>query len=364
MSLQVFHFILDHRVGGPHVYVRTIAEALAPTIVSRVVTTGNGALTDESLTNLRHYSKWLYPMEIGINVLRLCWKFRTVKSRVGVIFDVHGAANIAPIVAGRILRIPIVWHFHETVSDFVRIARIGKLVLAGAAHRCVVVAERAASLFELHEATLIPGGVNTDFWNVASVAKLGCEADLPIRLVAVGNLNPLKGIDVLLNALEKFRCDFELIVIGAELTTYSHFSASLHEAARRLKGPARSVKFVGWQSPQSIRELLLWSDVFVLPSRSEACPIALLEAMSMECLCVVSDVGDVKKIIDNRNVGVVVQSEDPLKLADALEFVAMIKPEERRQMGRRARQRIIEYYSDLRMAQQHLRIYQELIIQT
>lgn len=364
MTVRVFHFILDHRVGGPHTYVRAVAQALAPEIVSTVVTTGKGPLTDESLTNLRHYSKWLYPVEVGINILRLCWKFRKANSRAEVVFDVHGAANIAPIVAGRILGVPIVWHFHEMVSDFGGLVRIGKSVLAGSRYRYVAVAAKAVDMFALQDATLIPGGVNPDFWSVAPDTRVHGRSNQRMRLVAVGNLNPLKGLDVLLGALSNFTSDWELMVIGAELTTYSQFSRSLHEAALRLASPTRFVKFLGWQPPEQIRELLLWSDAFVLPSRSEACPIALLEAMSMECLCIATDVGDVKKIIGGDDVGVVIRSEDPAKLTSALGFVAMMSTEERRHMGGRARQRIIQDYSDRRMAQQHLKIYRELVIQT
>jgi len=50
--------------------------------------------------------------------------------------------------------------------------------------------------------------------------------------------------------------------------------------------------------------LFVECDIFVQPSRSEACPIALLEAMAIKCVCVATDVGRVGEIVVNRDVAI------------------------------------------------------------
>lgn len=360
MTIRVFHFILDHRVGGPHVYVQNLKQALASEVESSLVTSGIGALTDIALLNLRHRLRWLYPLEVVLNALGLYWRFRRRKSRLSVVFDVHGAANLAPIVAARLLGVPLVWHFHETVGGLSALAGLGKLIAAGMPHRIVVVAEKAAAVFNLPEAILIPGAVDAAFWSPADAGAPSCNEEQRLHILSVGNLNPLKGADMLLSALETFGQPWELVIVGAELQTYSGYARNLREYAGRLESPSRRIRFAGWQPPEEVRRLMAESDVFVLPSRSEACPLALLEAMATGCACIATDVGDVREILGATDCGIVVASESPPVLAAALERVSGLGSAGRQRMGKLARETVVARYSLREQAAKHLGIYKEL----
>ena len=365
--MQIFHFILDHRIGGPHVYVKTIRDCLSPRLLSTIVTTGVGPLTDMSLTNLRHQHKLLYPFEVICNVFRLCWWFHSRNLRSGAIFDVHGAANVAPLLAARLLGIPVVWHFHETVADFSILVKLGKLALKNTLHRYVVVAEKSAEVFKIESPHFIPGSVDVAFWrrggNKAESAVRLTSSNL--RLIAVGNLNPLKGIDNLLVALGGLDITWELVIVGSELSTFSQYASALRAQANILTQNSCRVDFVGWQAPAAVRDLIAHADVFVLPSRSEACPIALLEAMAMECACVASAVGDVERILGGgMECGITVPAESPEALTNALKHVASLSENGRRELGRRARARIVSSYSNTKLAQRHLDMYLELVQDT
>lgn len=359
--MKVFHFILDHRVGGPHVYVGSVAQMLSPEVVSTIVTTGRGDVTDLALTNLRHRFRALYPIEVFYNVLRLCWIFRKKQSRSLAVFDVHGAANIAPVFAARLLGIPLVWHFHETLATFGALVKLGMTAISGKAHRFVVVAKKSARVFNLPDATLIPGAVDADFWHITDSEKQSRELSNKLRLVAVGNLNPLKGFDLLLDALSGLNTPWELVIVGAELQTFSEHASALRDKAAQLTRHDSRVKFAGWQSATSVKELLAAANVFVLPSRSEACPIALLEAMSMECACVATNVGDVEEILCDPDTGIVSATASSEHLLSALKKAASLGAEGRQRMGASARERIVTHYSQMMMAQRHLDIYRELL---
>jgi glycosyltransferase involved in cell wall biosynthesis len=324
------------------------------------VTTGHGAMTDIALLNLRHRVRWFYLLEVLLNTLCLCWRFRRRKSRQRVIFDVHGAANLAPLAAARILNIPLVWHFHETVNGFSIIAAIGKRMAAGMSHQKVVVAKKAAAVFSLQDATLIPGAVDPNFWSSTKSALRPFDGIRRLRILSVGNLNPLKGADILLSALETLRQPWELVIVGAELQTYSCYARDLRKHAQRLESSARRTRFAGWLSAEEVRSLMVDSDVFVLTSRSEACPLALLEAMAAGCVCIATDVGDVREILGVSGCGIVVPSESSSALAAAIEHVAEIDVYERQRMGKLAQEVIAARYSLQTQAEMHLGIYKKL----
>ena len=101
--------------------------------------------------------------------------------------------------------------------------------------------------------------------------------DSPIRLLAVGRLAFEKGIDLLLAALGRLSaqnksspCDFELTVLGI-----GSEEQPLREQARRL-GLENRVTFSGHRT--DVWDFLAAADIFVLPSRHEGMPNALLEA--------------------------------------------------------------------------------------
>ncbi len=295
-----------------------------------------------------------------MNVVWLCWRFRRRKSRRHVVFDVHGVANLAPIVAARILNIPLVWHFHETLNGFSILAALGKRMAAGMSHQTVVVAKKAAAVFSLQDATLIPGAVDPNFWSSAKSAPRPFDGIRQLRILSVGNLNPLKGADVLLNALETLGHPWELVIVGTELQTYSVYAKHLREHAARLESPTRRTRFAGWRSPEEVRSLMVDSDVFVLPSRSEACPLALLEAMAAGCVCIATDVGDVREILEVAGCGIVVPSESSSALAAAIDHVTEIGTVERQRMGKLAQEAIVARYSQQTQAEKHLVIYKKL----
>lgn len=357
MRLKVYHFILDSRTGGPHAYVRGLVSKLAREIDFVVVTSGRGPITDWALTNLHQRLKYLYPLEVVLNVLCIFWHFRRGADRVGVIFNVHGAANLAPIFAARILSIPIVWHFHETLLKFAQLVKLGRKVTKGIAHRYIVVANKSREVFSLKGAKLIPGAVDSAFWYST---KKPLPGNARLKIISIGNLNPLKGFDILLEAIRDFGKPWEMVIVGAELNSQPEYAALLRKLADKAAGPLGSVQFVGWQSPESVRRLLAQSDVFVLPSRSEACPLALLEAMATGCACVATDVGDVSEVLGTPGSGVIIPKESREELLVALNYVESIGLEGRREMGRLARERVVAEYSLENMAVDHLKIYRQL----
>jgi glycosyltransferase involved in cell wall biosynthesis len=165
-----------------------------------------------------------------------------------------------------------------------------------------------------------------------------------------GRLEPQKGIDVLLHALVRLP-QAALRVVGE-----GSFRAELEQLASRL-GVADRVTWVGWSADP--RRELESVDVFVQPSRFEAFPLAILEAMLAGLPVVATDVGSVADAIIDGETGTLVRPEDPVALADAV--AALLEdPQARAAIGDRARARVLEHFSAKRMAGEFESLYQEL----
>lgn len=303
---HVFHFLLDHRIGGPHIYIDTFRKKLDLDFSSTIITTGKGEMTDLSLVNIRHIWKPLYLFEILINVLLISkWVITGSMPNKNSVIAVHGAANIAPLLAARIFNFPVVWYIHETVDSFSNFVKFGKIISNKNKLRIAIVANSAKQVYDIPNSIYLPGSVDEKFWAHTALDDTNTLWEVKgknrLRLLTVSNLNPLKGIDILLDALKDIEFAWDLKIAGPSLQTHADYAKNLCHKASLLvsENNNASVEFLGWQSKKSIRKLLDSCDVFVLPSRSEACPISLLEAMAMGCFCVASDVGDVREMLQD-----------------------------------------------------------------
>lgn len=140
-----------------------------------------------------------------------------------------------------------------------------------------------------------------------------------IKVLYLGWLVPVKGIDVLINAVARFRS----LMDGIEFSVCG--SGVLEAACRRRVaelGLGNIIRFEGWVSGEDKLAALRSCDVLVLPSRNEGMPNAVAEAMAAGRPVVASDVGGVADLIGDNERGILVPPEDPRALAEALHRIA------------------------------------------
>lgn len=99
-------------------------------------------------------------------------------------------------------------------------------------------------------------------------------------------------------------------------------------------------------------------DIASSSSWAEAFPNAIGEAMACGVPCVATDVGDVREIIGD--TGIVVPSRDPEALCAGWENLAAMDETKRRELGLRARQRVIDNYSLAAMASRYVDVYADV----
>ncbi len=100
-------------------------------------------------------------------------------------------------------------------------------------------------------------------------------------------------------------------------------------------------------------------DIFMMTSEFEGLPVALLEAMSMECAVVCTDAGGIKEVIRDQQDGFMVTVENWKALEKPLSYLLQ-NPQEISEYGKKARQRVINAFSLQVMVQQIEKAYTSL----
>jgi glycosyltransferase involved in cell wall biosynthesis len=127
-----------------------------------------------------------------------------------------------------------------------------------------------------------------------STARSFVSKPSPLNVISVASLDqPYKGIDVLIDAIKIAVVkgpELRLAVIGDGV-----LRSQLESRANSLNGRVRFIGHVS--SGASIREYLDEAHLFVLPSRTEGLPRALIEAMARALPCVCSAVGGIPELL-------------------------------------------------------------------
>ena len=133
--------------------------------------------------------------------------------------------------------------------------------------------------------------------------------------------------------------------------------AELESYAAQI-GIANRVRFLGWR--RDLATIYGATDVFLLTSRNEGTPVALIEAMATGVTGVSTDVGGVKDVIDSDAVGGRVPGNNAEALAAAV-VRYLADPGLRRMSGQRARSAVLHRYSLERLVRDIAELYAELV---
>lgn len=139
----------------------------------------------------------------------------------------------------------------------------------------------------------------------------------PLKLIFIGRLNPVKGVDILLesmNLLRQKNINLSLTIIGigrpADHEIIENFVAQ--------NGLNMSVKILQSQPRNNLAKYYADCHLVVVPSRDEALPTVVLEAMACGRPVVGTNVGGIGFLVEDGKTGLVIAPNSPSALANAL----------------------------------------------
>ena len=179
----------------------------------------------------------------------------------------------------------------------------------------------------------IRGGIDPGPWQAAgpaSRAALGVPDGAGL-LLWVGRLDPVKGLESLIDAVASLRRTHDVYLLLA--------GEGAHRGALTARVTATAlgdrVRFLGVHD--DVPALLKAADAFVLPSQTEGLPNALLEAMAAGCPIVATDVPGCRDLVTHEREGLLVPFGDRDALAAALARLLDDRPFARRLAAQAAR---------------------------
>ncbi|MDD5676898.1 MAG: glycosyltransferase [Kiritimatiellae bacterium] len=238
---------------------------------------------------------------------------------------------------------------------------IGKNIIRNAS-RCIAIAQNEFAHFKNYgvqpEAiAVIPNGVCPEDYLVKEDAAFRRAHGIPDApfILFVGRLNPIKGPDILLRAFcaLKDKIPHHLVLAGPD----GGILSDLEEIVKRENAGSR-VHFVGYLGGAQKSLAYHAADLLVIPSRSEAMSIVVLEAGAAATPVLITDQCGFNDIADIGGGRVVSASEEGI--SEGLRNI-LSHPNELTMMGSRLQQYVQQSFTWDSIVKKYLSIYRELL---
>lgn len=374
--LNVCHVITGLNTGGAETMLRKlIATTEGKGVTNAVVSlTDHGPLGEELASTGTPLH--VLGMPRGTPQVRALGKLRDMlaSQRPHILHTWMYHANLFGGLAARLERMPtVLWNIRAARLEPGSESRTTIWVARGSAHlarflcrRIVTNSEEArrvheqlgypASLFEV-----IPNGFDLSRFrpNPDARAAVRAELGIPADAVLIGliaRFHPAKDHGTFLDAAARLaaqRSDVHFVLAGDDVAWNNPALARHIDRA----GIRARTHLLGRRT--DLHRIFAALDLCALSSLYESFPNVLGEAMASGVLCVTTNVGDAAEIVGD--TGIVVPTRAPAALADGASSLLALDPAVRRDLARRARQRVVDRYSLGAVAERYMRVYRELV---
>ena len=375
----VLHFVYSIGGGGAESMLMNLVETLDPAQFRSVVVAINAKPWPHQARRLHDAGAVLHDLE-GTAFLR-----RETLARLHAVLRaerpdiVQTWMHHADLVGGWAARLAgvrkIVWSIHcreihrnhgesdRKIALFRRALSFSSRFIPSRIISCSAAAieDHAAIGYPRSKMHWIPNGIDADRFVPDTDAGLDTRAELRLPPNApvigyVGRFHEMKDLPTFLRAaaiLQTRQPKAHFVFCGG---LEVEFNAAEREAFALV--PHRNqVRFESFRAdPWRLYPAL---NVFSLSSRTEACPMTIMEAMSCGVPCVTTDVGDCARLLEG--VGRVVPPNDPEALAYAWEQTLRLDAAEREDIARQSRQLVLARFTIAKAAQQYAETYAQLM---
>ena len=365
--MRIVHLVIGGEVAGGQVVALQLARAAREAgHAAEFVSPTPGAFTE--LAEREGFR--VHVLDLN-RLLRLGAALRLARLLRGAdVLHTHAgtAANTLGRTAARLAGAAVVSHMHieNYFSASVWRAAVHRALDNATARLCariVVVSEDTRRALERQgypqqRLEVVHNGV--DLTSLPSAGSNGLRAELGIPdgaplIGEVARLCDVKGQPELIAALRELP-EARLVLVGRDLEQGGAYAAQLEQQAEEL-GVRDRVSFAGYRDDS--RSVLRQLDVVALPSRTEGLPLVVLEALAQGRPVVATPVGGTPEVVTDGVTGLLVPPGDPHALAAALRRL-LDDPELARRLGEAGRERVAQDFSERRMAERVLAIYEEV----
>lgn len=285
-----------------------------------------------------------------------------------------GLQNIQGPLAARRAGLALVWQIH---SDF--LPRLARRILTPVATRMsdviMVNGGRVRAAFPLVErlpdarivefrAPIDPDRFAfTEAQRRSARSRLGFSEDT-IAVGTIGAQSYQKAHERIVTLARELADDarFRSVIIGGEIAAQADaYARTVREPAKRA-GLVDSGRLVWIDAGSHVLDFLPALDVFVMPSRAEGIPVAMLEAMASGLPVVVSNVGSIADVIQPEENGFLIEASP----FDGAAFIKAVRtlaadPALRMRLGENARTTARRDFSAEAVAQAHVKAYDKAL---
>lgn len=284
----------------------------------------------------------------------------------------HG--QLAATIAARSLRPrpPVIWNVRHSLSDL----RHEKMLSRAVLRLCASLSRGPAAIvynssnartqyerfgYHADRGRIVANGFECDRYRPCADARAALMrtfdiAGEPVIVGMVARAHPMKDVETLIEAVRRVRrrgIDLHLLIAGKGMDGSAGPRSLVADAL-----PPDRVTVAGHRT--DVPAWLAGLDILAVPSAwGEGFPNVLGEAMASGVPCVATDVGDSRWIIGN--TGSVVQPRDPEAMAEALAMLAGLGPDGRKQLGEKARARVIDKFSMPEIAARYAVLYDDVL---
>lgn len=203
----------------------------------------------------------------------------------------------------------------------------------------------------------IPNGIDTSYFNFDECIREKKRKELKIGnkqlILCVGSLTEQKDYPNLfqaVNILKNIRQDFKVIIIGD-----GPHRDSLKELLENME-LEKYISFLGIR--RDVKELMSATDIYAMSSAWEGLPMVILEAMSCERVIVTTDCGGIREAVGDN--GLIMNIKDHTELSTHLDRALSMSCDKRLEIGRAARQSVIDNYSLNANVKAYLSLYDSM----
>ncbi len=252
-------------------------------------------------------------------IMMILFCIKTIQlTQKNTILHVHWLPNgLIGVIVKKLLNKPFIITLHGSDQNLLSIPIIRvicKWILKNADAVTTVSINLKNRLYDLYgidkKISFIPYGV--DLPTIGNRKKTS-----NFRLLFVGNLTKVKGVDILIKSLSLIKKieDINLTIIGDGPEFNNLQKLTWKEDLQKF------VDFLGVKPPNKIQNDMLKYDCLILPSWSEGTPNVVKEAMACALPIVATNIGGTPELITNNMNGLLFEPGDTKTLAKHIEYL-------------------------------------------